>query len=186
VRKFFPIPSGDNRSPCQKIFQLTASQYIIAGAVVPGIGSELIPYDAIRGRQVERIAELACRFVDSSRMAGVDTVSGDHGSETFDAERADVGLPPSCAHGTTFTKSQRSFQAVMNLGRRQCSRKCHHVCCAASSIRSGHGPARSFTRPDQQIVSCCGPSVGPKRWSQSVRQSASPPVGIRFRSADYE
>ena len=45
------------------INQQTASQYIVAGAVALGIGSELIPYDAIRARQVERIAELARRFV---------------------------------------------------------------------------------------------------------------------------
>jgi 2-dehydro-3-deoxyphosphogluconate aldolase/(4S)-4-hydroxy-2-oxoglutarate aldolase len=45
------------------INQQTASQYIVAGAIALGIGSELIPYDAIRARQVERIAELARRFV---------------------------------------------------------------------------------------------------------------------------
>jgi 2-dehydro-3-deoxyphosphogluconate aldolase/(4S)-4-hydroxy-2-oxoglutarate aldolase len=45
------------------INQQTASQYIIAGAIALGIGGELIPYDAVRGRQVERIAELARRFL---------------------------------------------------------------------------------------------------------------------------
>ena len=45
------------------INQQTASQYIVAGAVALGIGGELIPQDAIRGRQVDRIAELARRFV---------------------------------------------------------------------------------------------------------------------------
>jgi 2-dehydro-3-deoxyphosphogluconate aldolase / (4S)-4-hydroxy-2-oxoglutarate aldolase len=45
------------------INQQTASQYIVAGAVAIGIGGELIPQDAIRGRQVDRIAELARRFV---------------------------------------------------------------------------------------------------------------------------
>ena len=45
------------------INQETASQYIVAGAVALGIGGELIPQDAIRGRQVDRIAELARRFV---------------------------------------------------------------------------------------------------------------------------
>jgi len=45
------------------INQQTASQYIVAGAIALGIGSELIPPDAIRGRQVDRIAELARRFV---------------------------------------------------------------------------------------------------------------------------
>ena len=36
------------------INQQTASQYIVAGAVALGIGGELIPQDAIRGRQVDR------------------------------------------------------------------------------------------------------------------------------------
>ena len=45
------------------INQQTASQYIVAGAVALGIGGELIPQDAIRGRQTDRIAELARRFV---------------------------------------------------------------------------------------------------------------------------
>jgi 2-dehydro-3-deoxyphosphogluconate aldolase/(4S)-4-hydroxy-2-oxoglutarate aldolase len=45
------------------INQQTASQYIAAGAVALGIGGELIPADAIRGRQLDRIAELARRFV---------------------------------------------------------------------------------------------------------------------------
>jgi 2-dehydro-3-deoxyphosphogluconate aldolase/(4S)-4-hydroxy-2-oxoglutarate aldolase len=45
------------------INQQTASQYIVAGAVALGIGGELIPQDAIRARQVDRIAELARRFV---------------------------------------------------------------------------------------------------------------------------
>jgi 2-dehydro-3-deoxyphosphogluconate aldolase / (4S)-4-hydroxy-2-oxoglutarate aldolase len=45
------------------INQQTASQYIVAGAVALGIGGELIPSDAIRGRQLDRIAELARRFV---------------------------------------------------------------------------------------------------------------------------
>jgi 2-dehydro-3-deoxyphosphogluconate aldolase / (4S)-4-hydroxy-2-oxoglutarate aldolase len=45
------------------INQQTASQYIVAGAIALGIGGELIPQDAIRGRQADRIAELARRFV---------------------------------------------------------------------------------------------------------------------------
>jgi 2-dehydro-3-deoxyphosphogluconate aldolase/(4S)-4-hydroxy-2-oxoglutarate aldolase len=45
------------------INQQTASQYIVAGAIALGIGGELIPSDAIRGRQLDRIAELARRFV---------------------------------------------------------------------------------------------------------------------------
>jgi 2-dehydro-3-deoxyphosphogluconate aldolase/(4S)-4-hydroxy-2-oxoglutarate aldolase len=43
--------------------QQNAFSFILAGAVALGIGSELIPHDAIRGRQADRIAELARRFV---------------------------------------------------------------------------------------------------------------------------
>lgn len=43
--------------------QQNAFSYILAGAVALGIGGELIPQDAIRGRQSDRIAELARRFV---------------------------------------------------------------------------------------------------------------------------
>jgi 2-dehydro-3-deoxyphosphogluconate aldolase/(4S)-4-hydroxy-2-oxoglutarate aldolase len=42
--------------------QQTASGYILAGAVALGIGSELIPREAIQMRQQDRIAELARRF----------------------------------------------------------------------------------------------------------------------------
>jgi 2-dehydro-3-deoxyphosphogluconate aldolase/(4S)-4-hydroxy-2-oxoglutarate aldolase len=42
--------------------QLTASNFIRAGAVALGIGSELIPREAVRLRQPDRIAELARRF----------------------------------------------------------------------------------------------------------------------------
>jgi 2-dehydro-3-deoxyphosphogluconate aldolase / (4S)-4-hydroxy-2-oxoglutarate aldolase len=45
------------------INQQSASQYIVAGAVALGIGGELIPPDAIRARQIDRIAELARRFI---------------------------------------------------------------------------------------------------------------------------
>lgn len=43
--------------------QLTASNLILAGAVALGIGAELIPREAIRLRQPDRIAELARRFI---------------------------------------------------------------------------------------------------------------------------
>ena len=43
--------------------QLTAKNFILAGAVALGIGAELIPREAIRQRQPDRIAELARRFV---------------------------------------------------------------------------------------------------------------------------
>jgi 2-dehydro-3-deoxyphosphogluconate aldolase/(4S)-4-hydroxy-2-oxoglutarate aldolase len=42
--------------------QLTALNFILAGAVALGIGGELIPREAIRRRQSARIAELARRF----------------------------------------------------------------------------------------------------------------------------
>ena len=42
--------------------QQTASGSILAGAVALGIGAELIPREAIRRRQPDRIAELARRF----------------------------------------------------------------------------------------------------------------------------
>jgi 2-dehydro-3-deoxyphosphogluconate aldolase/(4S)-4-hydroxy-2-oxoglutarate aldolase len=42
--------------------QQTASGFILAGAIALGIGAELIPREAIRRRQPDRIAELARRF----------------------------------------------------------------------------------------------------------------------------
>lgn len=42
--------------------QQTASNFMLAGAIALGIGGELIPREAIRRRQPERIAELARRF----------------------------------------------------------------------------------------------------------------------------
>jgi 2-dehydro-3-deoxyphosphogluconate aldolase / (4S)-4-hydroxy-2-oxoglutarate aldolase len=42
--------------------QQNVSSFILAGAVALGIGSELIPREAIRMRQADRIAELARRF----------------------------------------------------------------------------------------------------------------------------
>jgi 2-dehydro-3-deoxyphosphogluconate aldolase/(4S)-4-hydroxy-2-oxoglutarate aldolase len=43
--------------------QQTASNFILAGAMALGIGAELIPREAVRMRQPDRIAELARRFV---------------------------------------------------------------------------------------------------------------------------
>jgi 2-dehydro-3-deoxyphosphogluconate aldolase/(4S)-4-hydroxy-2-oxoglutarate aldolase len=43
--------------------QQTASGFIVAGAVALGIGAELIPREAIRMRQSDRIGELARRFI---------------------------------------------------------------------------------------------------------------------------
>ncbi|MBZ5522099.1 MAG: 2-dehydro-3-deoxyphosphogluconate aldolase [Acidobacteriia bacterium] len=49
--------------------QLTASNFILAGAVALGIGAELIPGEAVRYRQPERIAELARRFIGFVKRA---------------------------------------------------------------------------------------------------------------------
>lgn len=43
--------------------QQNASNFIVAGAIALGIGGELIPAEAVRLRQIDRIAELARRFV---------------------------------------------------------------------------------------------------------------------------
>jgi 2-dehydro-3-deoxyphosphogluconate aldolase/(4S)-4-hydroxy-2-oxoglutarate aldolase len=43
--------------------QQTASGFILAGAMALGIGAALIPREAIRMRQADRIAELARRFI---------------------------------------------------------------------------------------------------------------------------
>lgn len=52
--------------------QRTAYEFIAAGAVALGIGGELIPREAIRRRQPDRIAELARRF-----MAAINTARED-------------------------------------------------------------------------------------------------------------
>jgi 2-dehydro-3-deoxyphosphogluconate aldolase / (4S)-4-hydroxy-2-oxoglutarate aldolase len=52
------------------VTQATAASLILAGAVALGIGAELIPQEAIRVRQPDRIAELArrfCGFVNTAR-----------------------------------------------------------------------------------------------------------------------
>jgi 2-dehydro-3-deoxyphosphogluconate aldolase / (4S)-4-hydroxy-2-oxoglutarate aldolase len=49
--------------------QATAARYIVAGAVALGIGSELVPAEAIRNRQEARIHELARRFAGYVRSA---------------------------------------------------------------------------------------------------------------------
>jgi 2-dehydro-3-deoxyphosphogluconate aldolase / (4S)-4-hydroxy-2-oxoglutarate aldolase len=43
--------------------QQTAFSFILAGAIALGIGTDLIPREAIRRRQPDRIAELARRFI---------------------------------------------------------------------------------------------------------------------------
>jgi 2-dehydro-3-deoxyphosphogluconate aldolase / (4S)-4-hydroxy-2-oxoglutarate aldolase len=49
--------------------QQTATNFILAGAAVLGIGGELIPRAAIELRQPERIRELARRFLNLVKMA---------------------------------------------------------------------------------------------------------------------
>jgi 2-dehydro-3-deoxyphosphogluconate aldolase / (4S)-4-hydroxy-2-oxoglutarate aldolase len=49
--------------------QRTAFNFIAAGAIALGVGGELIPREAIRRRQPDRIAELARRFLESVRNA---------------------------------------------------------------------------------------------------------------------
>jgi 2-dehydro-3-deoxyphosphogluconate aldolase/(4S)-4-hydroxy-2-oxoglutarate aldolase len=49
--------------------QHNASDFILAGATALGVGSELMPEDAIELRQVERIHELARRFLEMVRTA---------------------------------------------------------------------------------------------------------------------
>jgi 2-dehydro-3-deoxyphosphogluconate aldolase/(4S)-4-hydroxy-2-oxoglutarate aldolase len=43
--------------------QQTAANFILSGATAIGVGAELIPHEAIARRQLERIRELATRFV---------------------------------------------------------------------------------------------------------------------------
>lgn len=49
--------------------QHTASGYILAGASAIGVGTELIPKDAIENRESERIQELAHRFLTAVKEA---------------------------------------------------------------------------------------------------------------------
>jgi 2-dehydro-3-deoxyphosphogluconate aldolase/(4S)-4-hydroxy-2-oxoglutarate aldolase len=49
--------------------QLTASDFILAGATAIGLGGELLPKEALHLRQVDRIHELASRFLAMVRDA---------------------------------------------------------------------------------------------------------------------
>lgn len=49
--------------------QQTAAHYILSGAAAIGVGTELIPHEAIERRQAERIRELARRFSKIVREA---------------------------------------------------------------------------------------------------------------------
>lgn len=63
--------------------QVTAANFILAGAAAIGVGGELVPEEAIRLRQEERIHELARRFVRfvskaRAQMAGVKSAQKSH------------------------------------------------------------------------------------------------------------
>jgi 2-dehydro-3-deoxyphosphogluconate aldolase/(4S)-4-hydroxy-2-oxoglutarate aldolase len=49
--------------------QLTASDFILAGATAIGVGGELLPKEALHFRQVDRIHELAGRFIAAVKDA---------------------------------------------------------------------------------------------------------------------
>jgi len=55
--------------------QVTAANYILAGASAIGVGGELVPEEAIRLRQEERIHELASRFVGFVTKARIQMAS---------------------------------------------------------------------------------------------------------------
>jgi 2-dehydro-3-deoxyphosphogluconate aldolase/(4S)-4-hydroxy-2-oxoglutarate aldolase len=63
--------------------QVTAANFILAGAAAIGVGGELVPEEAIRLRQEERIHELARRFVRfvskaRAQMSGVKGAQKSH------------------------------------------------------------------------------------------------------------
>jgi 2-dehydro-3-deoxyphosphogluconate aldolase/(4S)-4-hydroxy-2-oxoglutarate aldolase len=49
--------------------QLTASDFILAGATAIGVGGELLPKEALHFRQADRIHELAGRFIAAVKDA---------------------------------------------------------------------------------------------------------------------
>jgi 2-dehydro-3-deoxyphosphogluconate aldolase/(4S)-4-hydroxy-2-oxoglutarate aldolase len=51
------------------ITQMTAAKFILAGATAIGVGTELVPHEAIRQREREWIPELARRFVGLVQQA---------------------------------------------------------------------------------------------------------------------
>jgi 2-dehydro-3-deoxyphosphogluconate aldolase/(4S)-4-hydroxy-2-oxoglutarate aldolase len=57
--------------------QLTAANFIFAGAAAIGIGSELMPAKALSTRQAQWIHELARRFTETVRNARVHMAGGD-------------------------------------------------------------------------------------------------------------
>jgi 2-dehydro-3-deoxyphosphogluconate aldolase / (4S)-4-hydroxy-2-oxoglutarate aldolase len=57
------------------VSQQNATNFILAGAVAVGIGGELIPGDAIRLRQADRIGELSRRFIGFVKSARVEVAA---------------------------------------------------------------------------------------------------------------
>lgn len=55
--------------------QQNASNFILAGAVALGVGEELMPADALRRRQTDRIGELARRFVGFVKSARIEVAA---------------------------------------------------------------------------------------------------------------
>ncbi|MGC2233256.1 MAG: hypothetical protein WBA09_17285, partial [Candidatus Acidiferrum sp.] len=55
--------------------QMTAANFILAGAAAIGVGGELVPEEAIKLRQEERIHELARRFVEFVKRARAQTAA---------------------------------------------------------------------------------------------------------------
>jgi 2-dehydro-3-deoxyphosphogluconate aldolase / (4S)-4-hydroxy-2-oxoglutarate aldolase len=49
--------------------QLTASDFILAGATAIGVGGEMLPKEALHFRQIDRIHELAGRFLTKVKEA---------------------------------------------------------------------------------------------------------------------
>jgi 2-dehydro-3-deoxyphosphogluconate aldolase/(4S)-4-hydroxy-2-oxoglutarate aldolase len=59
--------------------QLTAANFILAGASCLGIGSELLPSKALSTRQDQWIRELARRFIEAVRSARIHMSGGETG-----------------------------------------------------------------------------------------------------------
>jgi 2-dehydro-3-deoxyphosphogluconate aldolase/(4S)-4-hydroxy-2-oxoglutarate aldolase len=68
------------------VTQQNASNFILAGAIALGVGRELIPAEAIRLRQPDRIGELARGFASLVR-SGRDHLAARKGRRTADDEK---------------------------------------------------------------------------------------------------
>lgn len=56
--------------------QLTAFDFILAGAAALGVGRELIPVEALRAQNIKQIAELARRFLGMVKEARAQKTGG--------------------------------------------------------------------------------------------------------------